>query len=724
MRQTSLFREPEVTGPWDRWLRQTEFSLVGNAGEWETALLAARLAGRCGLDIETTGLDPLTSEIRLVQLAVPRGRRVVGPDWVAPAGWADVWVLDLFAFEPEARAAMIDLLLALVADDGVQKILHNAVFELKFLRAAAGRRVAAKAIFDTMIASQLCNAGYYLPDEQWEEYCSRRGIRSEWVTVERDGQPVREKVWVDSRGRPVEVRRDTIRKAVRPSHTLSALAFRHLDAFLDKTYQKADWSGELGEEQVRYAARDAAVLLPLQEILAELLRRNGLERVAEIEFGCVPSTAEIELAGLPFDREAAEGMLGPARAEAEARRAEAAGAAGDGWHGGFNPDSAEQVLAAVRSLAEAEGLLRGDMIEAGGELFPLSSASEVAGRLLQRLPDGSRLAGFLRALGSYRDAKKRADFLSEWVERVHPVTGRLHPELRQLNPNGVGRFSAARPNVQQVPRGAEVRALFRAPEGRVLVAADYSAIEMRIMAELSGDENLIRVFQEGRDPHRATAAFVAGKPEEEVTKEERQEAKALGFGLIYGMTEDTLRVYAEASYGVVLSPEEARAKRQAFFRAYPGIAAWHERQFGLAWEGGFAEVVFHSCERGYHFARLPVARTLTGRMRVWPAVDRITRGGREVRRKHGSFTEVYNAPDQGTGADIIKLAMGFVHRELLERGWEDVWLVATTHDELVLEAPGEKALEAKALLEDCMLRAGRSILQRVPVAVECGVHNC
>jgi len=699
MREEGFFLPGD--SPWETWLSRTEILSPSSVREWRKALSGA--GRRLGVDMETTGLDPLTSEPRLLQAA-----------WTAPAGGsARVAVLDLFRLSAEERKEALLALAELFADPEREVIGHHLAFEIKFLRAGLGRRIPVRNCFDTMIASQLVWGGDYWTDEEWEREAAESGLSPAWET--RNG--TREKVWRDLLGRRIEVRRDSNRKVVRPSHSLYSVALRHLDVELDKSFQLIDWSGTIGEDEIRYAARDAAVLLPLADIFRELIRRNGLERVFRIEMACLPAAAEVELSGLPFDLEEARKLLHPAREEVVRKREEAAKAAG---RPSLNPDSAQEVLEALRELAFQEGLLSGEAVRANGEELPLSSASETAERILQKLPPSSRLGGFLRALGEYRRAKKRADFLEEWAERVHPATGRLHPELRQLNPNGVGRFSAARPNVQQVPRGGEMRALFRAPEGRVLVAADYSAIEMRIMAELSGDRNLIRVFREGRDPHRATAAFISGKPEEEVTGEERQEAKALGFGLIYGMMEDTLRAYAEAGYGVSLGPEEARAKREAFFRAYPGIREWHEKQFNLAWDGGFREVWRHTASRGFHTVRRCVARTLSGRMRCWPGVPYVTRSGRRTLRKHGSFTELYNTPDQGTGADILKLAMARVYEELLQHGQEDMRLVCTLHDELVIEAPEDKAEEAKRLLSSCMLQAAGEILKRVPAEVECG----
>ncbi|MEW5934682.1 MAG: DNA polymerase, partial [Bacillota bacterium] len=391
---------------------------------------------------------------------------------------------------------------------------------------------------------------------------------------------------------------------------------------------------------------------------------------------------------------------------------------------GLNPDSGVDCVDCLRLLAEREGVLVGQKLAVSGEELDLDSRDETLFRLVARLSEGSVLREFAAALRAYRGAKKRADFLRQWLGFLHPADDRLHPDLRQINPQGVGRFSARNPNLQQAPRGSDIRSLFRAPAGRKLVVADFSAIEMRIMARLSGDRNLLVAFREGADVHRRTAAAIAGKAEEEVTAEERQAAKACGFGLIYGMTAETLRLYAETSYGVKMTPEEAEAAREAFFRAYPAVAAWHRRQDRRPYEDGFEKFWRHDAARGFYAEKRPCVRTLCGRLRVWPTVERERREGNGTYlRKAGSFTELYNTPDQGTGADIIKSAMAQVYRELLARGWEDVRLIACVHDELVLEAPEALAAEAAALLKECMERAGAEILTPVPVVVEVGAGN-
>src|SRR5262249_46588280 len=140
-----------------------------------------------------------------------------------------------------------------------------------------------------------------------------------------------------------------------------------------------------------------------------------------------------------------------------------------------------------------------------------------------------------------------------------------------------GRMSSSNPNLQNIPRGSEYRRCFTAPPGRCLIKADYSQIELRIAAKVADERVMIAAYQSGQDLHRLTAARVLGKPDGEVTKADRQIAKSLNFGLVYGMGWRGLKGYALTNYGVVLTDAQARGYRDGFFKAYPGLRAWHDR---------------------------------------------------------------------------------------------------------------------------------------------------
>jgi DNA polymerase-1 len=466
-------------------------------------------------------------------------------------------------------------------------------------------------------------------------------------------------------------------------HGLSALAARWLGLALPKEERRGDWSGPLRPAQVAYAARDAWVLVPLWTALRQGaggrrgLCAEGLWPVAAVEDACVPAVADMEYAGIGFD-------LAHFGALTEALRAECREAAGEvrrllggarpgrpvplSLFGGeaqapLNLNSPAQVLAELR----AAGL-------------SVTSTAEAALRAHAGHP------AVLALLRYKRGAKLLSAFGEALPRFVHPRTGRIHARYQQLNQSGIGRFSCSNPNMQQIPHDPAFRRAFVAPEGRRLVIADLNQIELRVMCRLSGDARMLQAYRDGLDLHRLTAALLTGLPPERVTREQRQLAKAANFGLIYAMSAGGLRAYAASSYGVQLSPDEAESLRRRFFDAYPGLLAFHRRQDTEA---------RHARE----------VRTLLGRCRRWP----------DVRM---GLPELTNCPTQGTGADILKRAMGLLRPALLRAGAD---LVACVHDELVVECPAARAEEVREEVRGALVAAGRELLDPVPVEAEAAV---
>ncbi|MGC8852497.1 MAG: DNA polymerase, partial [Hydrogenobacter sp.] len=276
-----------------------------------------------------------------------------------------------------------------------------------------------------------------------------------------------------------------------------------------------------------------------------------------------------------------------------------------------------------------------------------------------------------------RSTKKLLDKLEEI--KSHIKNGSVYPEFRQIGAI-TGRMSSLNPNVQNIPR--ELRSVFIAREGKVFVISDFSQIELRIASEYVGDEKMIRAFKEGRDLHRYTASILLGKKEEEVSKEERQLAKAVNFGLIYGISAKGLSEYAK-SYGIDLSVDEAQKIRDKFFEYFVSFKNWHERVKRELKE--FKE------SRGY---------TLLGRKYV----------------AH-TFPDAVNYPIQGSGADLLKLSVLMFDAEMKKEGLK-AQVVNLVHDEIVVECEEKDAMAVKELLEKAMKHAGKVILKRVPVEVE------
>lgn len=270
-------------------------------------------------------------------------------------------------------------------------------------------------------------------------------------------------------------------------------------------------------------------------------------------------------------------------------------------------------------------------------------------------------------------------------ERIHC---RLHPLAADS-----GRFSCTEPNLQQVPSehvAPGLRACFHAAPGHALVVADYAQIELRVAAHLAPCDALRAVFREGRDPHRATAATLTGKPEVEVTSHERQLAKAVNFGFLFGMGAPRFRSYALGSYGVELDERESQRARDAFMRTFPGIARWHAKVGAL----GRA-----------HPPRAVTVRTAMGRRKRFSA-------------ERFSFNAALNIPVQGTAADGFKLAMIRLLPRLAALGGRGILCV---HDEYLAEVPLARAEEARSVVEQTMCEAMQEVVTSVPIAVEASI---
>jgi DNA polymerase-1 len=440
-------------------------------------------------------------------------------------------------------------------------------------------------------------------------------------------------------------------------HTLGECVARELGSSLDKEPQTSDWAGVLTREQLDYAARDVEVLAPLYRALEAKVRAAGLEAVADIEQRCLPAMVWLARSGVAFDRDAWDALAREAHAEAEdlAGQLEAAAPERPGRlskEGAWDWDSPQQVKAALAATG-----------------CPVDCTQDEALAAVDH-----PLAGLLR---KYRAARKRCTtYGRDWTKHVAP-DGRVYSDWRQLGADS-GRMSSSDPNLQNLPRDPRYRACFRAPPRRVLVKADHSQIELRIAARIAGDEAMLAAYRDGQDLHTLTARRVLGI--RDVSKEHRQLAKALNFGLLYGMGAKGFRIYARSNYGLDLSEDEARQYRESFFRLYPGLAAWHRRA-------------------GRSGKQAVETRTLPGRRRLGV----------------GRFTEKLNTPVQGTGADGLKLALAL----LWERRHQvpGAFPVLVVHDEIVVECDADKAEAAAAWLRQAMLD-GMPWLDPVPVEVE------
>ncbi len=484
---------------------------------------------------------------------------------------------------------------------------HNLAFDIAFLFKALGRRLKLN-VFDTWLAARLIE-------------CGRR----------------------DENGH-------------RLGFALEEVAERYLGITMDKTLQTCDWSKPLTEHHIEYCINDVQVPLKLYEMQKELLEKNKLTAAADLEFGCVPATAEMVFNGFRFDMEGAQRLLDslvlPDNMDP-------------------NPFSAKRIL---EYFAE-QGITLSDTQEATLKLL----GHPVANQILQ-----------------YREIKKGRDLLETCLEHAAEHDGRIHPKLFQLGAE-TGRYTCSDPNLQQVPGKEEFRKLFIPSDGHLLISGDWSAIELRIMASLSGDPTMLKAFAEGQDLHRITASKISGKAPDQITKAERGMAKAVNFGLIYGMGEETLRLYARDSFGTDMSDEEAEKARQVFFKTYPYIKRYH------AHIKNRPDQTYYLPEKSKIVEKtLKLVHSRSGRVRI-VGLD-----------ENGNiyFTQAVNQPDQGTGADMLKKALTLLYRDT------DYRLILPVHDEIVIEVPEEEAEHAKEVLHDIMVRAGREFIDPVPVEAE------
>ena len=289
----------------------------------------------------------------------------------------------------------------------------------------------------------------------------------------------------------------------------------------------------------------------------------------------------------------------------------------------------------------------------------------------------------------YRELTKlKSTYIDPLPDLIHPRTGRLHTRFNQTA-TATGRLSSSDPNLQNIPvrtpLGQRIRRAFIAEEGWLLVALDYSQIELRVLAHLSGDENLIRVFQEGRDIHTETASWMFGVPREAVDPLMRRAAKTINFGVLYGMSAHRL------SQELAIPYEEAQAFIGRYFQSFPKVRAWIEKTLEEGRRRGYVETLF-------------------GRRRYVPDLQARVKSVREAAERMA-----FNMPVQGTAADLMKLAMVKLFPRLEEMGAR---MLLQVHDELVLEAPKERA-EAVARLAKEVMEGVYPLA--VPLEVEVGI---
>jgi len=466
-------------------------------------------------------------------------------------------------------------------------------------------------------------------------------------------------------------------------HDMDSLALKYLD---HSTVRFEDIAGK-GAKQLTfdqidlaqaapYAAEDADVTLRLhQHLWAKLSAEPSLAKVLhEIEMPLVPVLARIERQGALVDANLLglqSNELGEKLVALERQAFEIAGEE-------FNLASPKQlgvILYEKLGLPVISKTAKGQASTAEAVLAELAEQD-------YELP---------KVLMQYRTLSKlKSTYTDRLPEQINPRTGRIHTSYHQAVA-ATGRLSSTDPNLQNIPirtaEGRRIRQAFVAPKGYQLLAADYSQIELRIMAHLAKDESLLDAFRHGRDVHKATAAEVFGVPLDEVSTDQRRSAKAINFGLIYGMSAFGL------AKQIGCDRKQAQAYIDVYFARYPGVLAYMERTRAQAAEQGFVETLF-------------------GRRLYLPDIH----AKNQALRKGAERTAI-NAPMQGTAADIIKRAMVTVDGWLSEPGL-DARVILQVHDELVLEVREDLVEHVSEQIKPLM---GNAAELDVPLLVEVGV---
>lgn len=600
-------------------MMETSYKVITTSDELRAAVDKLQSYPVLGFDTETTALDPYSGRVRLVQLATPEG-------------FTYIFDIDRFAASDTRRAESLEPLRQLLRKQSPVKIAHNAKFDAKWVRHHLGAELGDEydswncdkievergGLFDTLLASQIVSAG-------------------------------------DTEDR----------------HSLQLVVERYLNETMDKSAQLSDWSGELSDNQLEYAARDAAIMLPLRDRLVERIKADSLGRVAQLEFECVVPVAGVELAGVFLDTACWREQISVVQKKRTILAEELQGMLAEGATQGLlfadarvdiNLDSHTQLSAALKRL----GVPLPDSTR-NWKLQPLAQDYPVIAKLLE-----------------YRTVQKSLTSYGEnIINEINPMTGRIHANFHQIGAP-TGRMACTNPNVQQVPHSVEYRRCFRAPEGRKLVIADYSQIELRILADFTGDEGFINAFQSGADLHRVTAAQVFNVPLEEVTGDQRSFAKRLNFGVVYGIGAQRFSMMTG------LSQTESEDLLRRYFSTYRALDIWLR-------------------DAAIKALRERTARTASGRMARFN-FDPADKQAASLAQRNGK-----NTPIQGSSADILKRALRLLHDKLRGTGARIVNMI---HDEIVVEADEAEAEDVGKIVEDAMCKAGEEYVKKVPVKVE------
>jgi|TARA_B100002003_G_scaffold251677_1_gene296645 DNA polymerase-1 len=436
---------------------------------------------------------------------------------------------------------------------------------------------------------------------------------------------------------------------------LKVLAMDRLGWLVGKDLQTSDWGvRELTTEQLEYAALDAVVAWKLFFHFQNALQKTGRGRVYKLMRDAQQIVAKLESNGIYFDVTSHKRLISKWEKSYDIAKEELVRM--------LDPDvnfnSGRQLSAWLHEKMDDKTLHDWPRTKTG----QLSTSAETLNMFSEH--------PWVKPLREYKEVNKKIKTYGEkYAAHISPATGRVHSSFI-LGGTATSRFSCRAPNVQNPLRDKEFRQLFCSPEGRVLIIADYSQIELRVAAIISGDRAMLEAYAQGQDLHVKTAALIAGIREEEVTSAQRQAAKAVNFGMLYGMGANGLSKYAMSNYGVNMSELEATGAINSFFKAYPSVKKW----------------------------QMNITRSVELTKQVETPGGRVRNFAEEG--KDSFYTESLNTPIQGGAAEVLLIALARLDYYLTGL---DAKLVNIIHDEIILEVTELDAGKTTIALEKAMV---------------------
>ncbi len=589
-----------------------ETIIVQDVAKLEDLVVTLNSASLIAFDTETTSIDQMTADLVGISLAVDSDTGYyipVGHTVVGQDGQMDMFSEPIGDQLP--LETVINALRPPLTNPDIVKVAHNAIYDIIVLQ-RYGIDVAP-VTFDTMLA--------------------------EWVT-----NPISKFLGLKSL----------------VAHRLDITMTEITDLLGKGKNQKTMDLVDI-DAAAPYAAADASMTYRLVEPLRDSLQQTGLYQLfADMEIPLVPVVASMQYQGVTLDVDFLKEMSVRLTEQLDALEQTIYEMGGGGEFNINSPKQLNEVLF-ERLKLPVEGLQKTSLGYSTNAvtLDKLKSEHPIIGLIIE-----------------YRELSKlKSTYVDALPELVNPSTGRLHTSYNQTG-SATGRFSSSNPNLQNIPirteLGREVRRAFVAPEGYVLLAVDYSQIELRVMAHISADETLIDAFRQGLDIHSATAAIVHGIDPKDVSYEQRSFAKRVNFGLMYGMGAFRLARDSE------LTLSEAEDFVKTYFERLPGVERYIAETKEFVWENGYTE-------------------TLYGRRRDYPSI----KSGHKSRSTASEERAAINMPIQGTAADILKQSMLNLYAEL-EKADFDAKMILQVHDELVLEVREDQLEDVMKLVVDTM----------------------